>query len=120
MQTLIESKVKYVLNDALQKCHETKVAFYNMIYTIILSIIIIGGFSLILWVKYKGKLTPLQKQQKDEQSRQQILETLQRCLKQDTINMQSMQTNEYNLISNLPLPAWHQLDNVPLKPLLPL
>jgi len=71
--SLIEPGVKYFLRETLKQCKEFKDKYNNTIFNIgllILFILLVFG---ILVYKYKGKLTPIEKQQKDIEKKQYIL-----------------------------------------------
>jgi len=70
---LIEPGVKYFLKETLKHCHEYKEKYYNTLFNIsllVLFLIILGG---TLVYKYKGKLTPMEKAQKEKTKQQYIL-----------------------------------------------
>lgn len=70
---LIESGVKYFLKETLKQCQTYKEKYYNTLYNLSLFIIfsiILGG---ILIFKYKGKMTPSEKAQKEKTKQQYIL-----------------------------------------------
>lgn len=73
---LIEPGVKYFLHESLKQCHEIKKKYYNLYYNIGAFVFIVGLISVILWVKYKGKLTPIEKKLKSEREKKYILEKL--------------------------------------------
>ena len=62
---LTEPGVKCFLNETLKQCREFKNTYHNLIFNfslLIIFIIILGG---LLLVKYKGKLTPAEKEMKN-------------------------------------------------------
>ena len=71
--TLIEPGVKYFLNETLKQCH----IFKNKHNNHIMNIVLLSGFflllGLILLYKYKGKLTPAEKINKNNEKKQYIL-----------------------------------------------
>ena len=73
---LVEPGVKYFLHQSLKQCHEIKNKYYNLYYNIAGFVIIILFLSILLWVKYKGKLTPVEKELKNQRDKQYILEKL--------------------------------------------
>lgn len=73
---LVEPGVKYFLRESLKQCHEIKTKYYNLYYNIGAFILIVGLITLILWVKYKGKLSPVEKELKSRRDKQYILEKL--------------------------------------------
>ena len=58
---LVEPGVKYFLKESLKQCNEIKKQYYNLYFNIgaFLFIVILVGS--ILWFKYKGKMTPVEK-----------------------------------------------------------
>ena len=74
--TLTEPGVKYFLNQSLKQAHIIREKFHNTIFNIgmfIFFLLILGG---ILVYKYKGKLTPTERTQKDREKQQYILERI--------------------------------------------
>lgn len=70
---LIEPGVKYFLNETLKQCREFKEKYYNTLFNIgtFIGIILLLGITLIL--KYKGKITPEEKEAKEMEKKQYIL-----------------------------------------------
>lgn len=70
---LIEPGTKYFLNQSLKLTHEYRIKFYNKMINIGLFI----GFFLILGAillyKYKGRLTPIEKERKNKEQQQYVL-----------------------------------------------
>ena len=71
--TLIEPGVKFFLNQTLKQCHEFKNKYNNIIFNISLSVGFFLLLGTILLFKYKGKLTPAEKQRKNQQKQQYVL-----------------------------------------------
>jgi hypothetical protein len=73
---LIEPGIKSFLRHSLRKCHEFKMSYYNAIANLVL----FGAFCLfvaaLLYIKYKGKLTPEELEEKDRQKKYYILEKI--------------------------------------------
>lgn len=70
---LVESRAKIFLKGALKQSHEIKNKYIDKIYNIglaILLVVIFGGF---LLYKYKGALTPVEKEIKKRKEYQDIL-----------------------------------------------
>jgi hypothetical protein len=103
---LVENGVKYFLNETLKQCHKFKQNFHNWIFNIAL----LGFFCLILVIiltyKYKGKLTPIEKQKKDREKQQYILSKIQKFQEAKKIAHQELITglpnwnSEYDLVHN--------------------
>jgi hypothetical protein len=92
---LIEPGVKYFLHQSLKQCHLAKEGFYNIIFNIgmLIALLIVTG--LILFYKYKGKLTPVEIEQKNKEKQQYILSKIQ------TIE-HDKRTSQQELITGLP------------------
>jgi len=73
---LVEPGVKYFLKESLKQCNEIKKQYYNLYFNIgaFLFIVILVGS--ILWFKYKGKMTPVEKAMKMRKDKMYILEKL--------------------------------------------
>ena len=71
--TLIEPGVKYFLNETLKECYKFKEKYNNIIFNICMLIGFIIILLAILIVKYKGKLTPEEKEEKEQVKKQYIL-----------------------------------------------
>lgn len=90
---LIEPGIKSFLSHTLKNCKETKNKNQNIFYNIgffIVFFIVIGGF---LLYKYKGKLTPYQRIEKEKKKKEYIISKLQQI---------SYQKNKTDMITNLP------------------
>jgi len=70
---LVENGVKYFLNETLKQCHTFKLTYHNWLFNISLFITFVIGLTIILYLNYKGKLTPIEKQQKERIKHQYIL-----------------------------------------------
>jgi hypothetical protein len=75
---LIEPGLLQQLNQKLHQSHAWRVQYQNMIYNTFLFACLTIGVGLVLWYKYKGKLSPLEKKHKEYQSQAYILQMLQR------------------------------------------
>jgi hypothetical protein len=70
---LVEVGVKYFFRQTLKQCHEFKNKYNNLLFNIFMTVffcLFLGG---ILLYKYKGKLTPVEKEKKERQKQQYIL-----------------------------------------------
>ena len=94
---LTESGVKYFLHQSLKQCHIIKEKFHNMIFNIGLFIAFLLILGLILFYKYKGKLTPVEIQEKNKEKQQYILSKIQKFQQAKRIAHQELITG---------LPAW--------------
>lgn len=73
---LIEPGMKSFIKSALKKSRNIKLKYYNFYFNISLAIIFVLSISGFLIYKWKGKLTPLEKQIKLKKQKQQIFEKL--------------------------------------------
>ena len=67
--TLIEPGIKYFLNETLKQCRLFKEKYNNTLFNISILIIFILILGVTLIVKYKGKLTPSEKEQKENEKK---------------------------------------------------
>lgn len=97
---LVEPGVTYFYNRTLQKCHQFKESNYNIYYNflILLGIVIIVGS--LLYIRYKGKLSPIEQKMKQTKKHEYIMSKVR--------NYQDIkrQTTDSNMITKLP-----QFDN---------
>ncbi len=70
---LIEPGVKYFLNETLKQCHMIRIKYYNFVFNIGLAIVFFVILGILLFYKYKGKLTPEEKEYKEQEKQQYIL-----------------------------------------------
>jgi hypothetical protein len=103
---LTEPGVKYFLSNTLKQCHIVKNRFHNTMFNIglfFVFMIVLGG---ILLYKYKGRLTPLEKDKKTKEKQQYILskiKALQESKKrahQELITGLPSWDNEYDAMNN--------------------
>lgn len=89
--SLVSPNVKYFLKESLKQAHSYRkkydYIFYNLLAFIIF-VVILGG---ILYYKYKGKLSPIEKNIKMKKDKAYILEKIKAIPKKNT-----------SLITNLP------------------
>lgn len=106
--TLIEPGTKYFLNQTLKQSHDYKIKFYNKMFNVGLFIsffIILGA---ILLYKYKGRLTPMEKENKNKEKQQYILTRIKKFQDAKRIAHQELITglpeweNEYEAIHKNP------------------
>lgn len=71
--TLVEPGVKYFFKETLKQCREFKNKYNNLLFNIGLGSVFFFILGLILLYKYKGKLTPVEKEQKNKEKQQYIL-----------------------------------------------
>jgi len=70
---LTEPGVKYFLNETLKQCREFKITYNNSILNISLFVAFFVILGALLLIKYKGKLTPSEKDMKNKEKQQYIL-----------------------------------------------
>jgi len=101
---LIEPGIKYFLSATLKQCSDFRDHYNNLIFNISLSIaflIILGG---ILLYKYKGKLTPVEKDMQERKKQQYILSKIKNFQDAKRIASQELITG---------LPGWeNEYDNL--------
>lgn len=92
---LIEPGIKYFLNESLKQCRIFKEKYNNTLLNISIFVVFIVILGITLLVKYKGKLTPSEKEQKEQEKKQYILSKI-RNYQQDKVRRQQ------ELITGLP------------------
>ena len=94
---LIEPGVRYFLSETLKQCHIIKSKYHNLLINIGLFLFFFLILGFILLYKYKGKLTPSEKAQRNYDQHQYILNKIK--------NFQEAKKREsQELITGLP--AW--------------
>lgn len=71
--TLIEPGTKFFLNETLKQTHSFRLKYYNYIINIGLFLLFLIVLGAILLYKYKGRLTPIEKEEKNKEKQQYIL-----------------------------------------------
>jgi hypothetical protein len=71
--TLVEPGVKYFLKETLKQCKEFKNKYNNLLFNIGLCCGFFFILGIVLLYKYKGKLTPVEKEEKNKEKQQYIL-----------------------------------------------
>ena len=71
--TLIEPGTKYFLSQNLKQTHVYKIKFYNKMFNVGLFILFLLILGIILLYKYKGRLTPIEKEKMNREKQQYIL-----------------------------------------------
>ena len=103
---LIEPGVKYFLNETLKQCKDFKEKYYNTIFNMSLGVLLLFFIVLILIYKYKGKLTPSEKEAKNREKQQYILSKIKNYQDTKLIAQQNLITglpnwnNEYDYLHN--------------------
>ena len=75
--SLIEPGVKYFLRETLKQCHQFKETYHNFLLNLGLFLVFLFIVGAILLYKYKGRLTPSEKEQKTREKQQYILSKIQ-------------------------------------------
>lgn len=70
---LVERGVKYFLNETLKQCHIIKDNFHNIVFNFGLLFTFLLILGLILFIKYKGRISQQEKKEKDIEKQQYIL-----------------------------------------------
>ena len=92
---LVDQDTKYFLKQTLKNCHNIKTNYYSYIYNIMAFLFLIIFFGIILIIKYRGKLTKEEKQEKNRKQKEYILSKIK--IMQDV-----KRQNSQDLITNLP------------------
>jgi hypothetical protein len=95
--SLIEPGVKYFLHHTLKQCHIVKNNFHNLVFNIGLFIGFVIILGVILYYKYKGRLTPVELERKNKEKQQYILSKIK-------VFQEAKRTAHQELITGLP--AW--------------
>lgn len=70
---LIEPGVKYFLNETLKQCHQFKEKYNNMLFNVTLFVLFFIVLGILLLIKYKGKPSQEEIEQKELEKKQYIL-----------------------------------------------
>ena len=92
---LVEPGMKYFMDATLKKCKSNKNEYYTKIFNFVTLIAFLLVLGIFLIIRYKGKLTPMQKQKKLDEQRHYILSQIKQFQ-----NIKREQREE--LISNIP------------------
>jgi len=95
--SLIEPGIKLYLQNSLQSCHLVRMNYNNLKYNVIAGALLFIFISVILVIKYRGKLTPEEKKKKEQVKKEYILSRIQNF-------QESRQKIQEQLITGLP--AW--------------
>jgi uncharacterized membrane protein len=102
---LIEPGIRYFLNETLKQCRIFKEAYNNTLFNITTLVIFFLILGIILLVKYKGKLTTSEKEQKENEKKQYILSKIKNYQEDKVRRQQELITglphwnNEYDTIT---------------------
>jgi len=101
---LTEPGIKYFLNETLKQCHQFREKYINTIYNIGLLVIFLISLAILLFYKYKGKLTPEEIEEKEMEKKRYILEKIKNYQQAKTETQQKLITglpnwdNEFDII----------------------
>ena len=71
--SLIEPGVKYFLRETLKQCHQFREKYHNFLFNLALFSVFLLIVLAILFYKYKGRITPAEKEKKTREKQQYIL-----------------------------------------------
>ena len=92
---LIEPGMKYFLKESLKNCNKFRNNYNNYVINLILLFTFILVLGIFLFIRYKGKLTPLEKENKLNEQKTYILSKIRQL--QDVKRQKSQE-----LVTNLP------------------
>ena len=92
---LVEPGAKYFLQQTLKKCREFKIKYYNVLMNIAGVFAILFVLSLVLYIKYKGKMSPSERARREREKRKYIMKKIE-SYQEDKLRMQQ------ELITGLP------------------
>ena len=93
---LVEPGVKYFIGATLKQCQKTREKYESTVYNIVLFVISSFIIGCILTYKYKGKITPVEKEINSRKKQEYILDKIK-------IMQQAQTKQQQQLITNLPL-----------------
>ena len=93
--SLIEPGTKSFLNHTLRQCHIIKSKYYNELFNMGIFLTLSIVVSAVLFYKYKGRLTPLEKERKNREKQQYILSKIKKV-------QESKLRSQQELITGLP------------------
>jgi preprotein translocase subunit SecG len=102
---LIEPEAKHFFKTTLKKCITIKNTYYNLLTNITLFCFFLFILLILLWSQYKGKLTLLEKKEKDNQKFKYIINKIQKYktdklkAQQDLITGLPRWENEYDILN---------------------
>jgi hypothetical protein len=93
---LIETMNKYLIKKSLREVRTFKNYYITLIVNVSFFILFVGGIALILYYRYKGKLTPEEKEAKEKLKKQYLFEKLHKI-------SYEKRKEQQNLITDLPI-----------------
>lgn len=97
MNHLIEPGVKSFLNETLKQCRIVKYKYNNYIFNVAMMFFFLFLLGTILFIKYKGKMTPREREEKNREKQRYILSTIKKYQDQKRRTSEEMITG---------LPTW--------------
>jgi len=103
---LTEPGIKYFLSETLKQCNINKNKYYNLVINTSLFLLFIFILGIILLIKYKGKLSESEKQQKNLEKQQYVLKKIKNFQEAKQRAQQELITglphweNEYSTVMN--------------------
>ena len=101
---LIEPGMKYFIKSSLKNCNNYRSTYNNYIVNIILLLIFLIILGIFLFIRFKGKLTPIEKENKMNDKKTYILTKIKQL--QDV-----KRTKSQELVTNLPKFDEYEYDN---------
>jgi hypothetical protein len=105
MSSLIEPGTHYFINQTLKNCKIVKEEYYNNIFNIALFLSLLLLIIFLLIIRYKGKITPVEKKNKERVKQEYILSKIknyqdakQRHRQEIITNLPKWENNEYEII----------------------
>jgi ATP-dependent helicase/DNAse subunit B len=92
---LIEPGMKYFIKESLKNCNNFRNNYNNYVINLILFFVFLLILGMFLYIRYKGKLTPLEKENKLNEQKHYILSKIKQL--QDVRRQKSQE-----LVTNLP------------------
>jgi hypothetical protein len=103
---LTEPGIKFFLNETLKQCHIYKINYNNILINVGLFVIFLLILGAILFYKYKGRLTQVEKERANKEKQEYILSTIKtfqeakRTAHQELISGLPGWDSEYDIINN--------------------
>lgn len=95
--TLIEPGTKHFIRGTLKQCHKFKEKYINTIFNISAFVALCTTIGLLLWWRYKGKLTSHEIAEKNRQKQEYLISKLQQLSA-----IRKQKNNAQNMITDLP------------------
>jgi hypothetical protein len=92
---LIEPGTKYFIKESLKNCNNFRNNYNNYVINLILLFVFLLILGMFLYIRYKGKLTPLEKENKLNEQKHYVLSKIRQL--QDVKRQKSQE-----LVTNLP------------------